>query len=228
MITRLDGVGCACAASNHGCRLVVLTGGPGAGKTAVLEVVRRAFCEHIVVLPEAATVLFGGGFPRHDTDAGRRAAQEAIFRVQRAMETMAIAEGRAAVALYDRGTLDGLAYWPDGTAAAGKALGIRREEELARYHAVIHLRTPPPDRYDYSNPVRRESFTEALALDTRIADAWSGHPRRVFVECAEDFIAKLANAVAAIRAEVPACCRSHPIAELREAPGSMHCHVAGE
>ena len=33
---------------------IVLTGGPGGGKTAVLEVVRRHFCEHVVVLPEAA------------------------------------------------------------------------------------------------------------------------------------------------------------------------------
>lgn len=79
---------CACAESSHACGLVVLTGGPGAGKTAVLEVVRRAFCKHIVVLPETATILFGGGFPRHDNDAGRRAAQDAIFHVQRALETM--------------------------------------------------------------------------------------------------------------------------------------------
>jgi predicted ATPase len=42
-------------------KLVVLTGGPGAGKTALLEVVRRHFCEHVVVLPEAASIVFGGG-----------------------------------------------------------------------------------------------------------------------------------------------------------------------
>ena len=40
---------------------MVLTGGPGAGKTAVLEVVRRTFCEHVTVLPEAASILFMGG-----------------------------------------------------------------------------------------------------------------------------------------------------------------------
>src|SRR5215471_20537779 len=120
---------CACNETRHDCRLVVLTGGPGAGKTAVLEIVKKTLCKHIVVLPEAATILFGGGFPRHDTDAGRRAAQEAIFRVQRSMETMAREEGVASIALCDRGTLDGLAYWPGGTQAACAALGIRRETE---------------------------------------------------------------------------------------------------
>ena len=29
-------------------------------KDAVLELIRRAFCEHVVVLPEAAGILFGG------------------------------------------------------------------------------------------------------------------------------------------------------------------------
>lgn len=38
----------------HERRRVVLTGGPGAGKTAVLELIRRSFCEHVKVLPEAA------------------------------------------------------------------------------------------------------------------------------------------------------------------------------
>jgi predicted ATPase len=208
---------CACAQQRHACRLVVLTGGHGAGKTAVLEVVRRAFCEHIAVLPESATVLFGGGYPRHETDAGRRAAQDAIFHVQRSMEAMSRDEGHVAIALCDRGTLDGLAYWPGGIDAACAALGIRREEELARYHAVVHLRTPSMQQgYNHSNPVRRESAAEAAALDARILAAWDGHPRRIVVESQGEFLAKLAHAVEAIRCEVPECCRQHPIAELGE------------
>ena len=217
-------MGCACAELRHDCRLVVLTGGPGAGKTAVLEVVRRAFCEHILVLPESATVLFGGGFPRHDTDAGQRAAQNAIFHVQRSMETMSREEGRVAVALCDRGTLDGLAYWPGGIDAACRALGIAREAELARYQAVIHLRTPAADRgYDHSNPVRRESAAEALALDARVLAAWDGHPHRVVIESEGEFLHKIAHAVQAIRDQVPECCRAHAIAELAEPAQEAGC-----
>ena len=39
-------------------------GRPGAGKTAVLELIQRSFCGHVRVLPESAGILFGGGFPR--------------------------------------------------------------------------------------------------------------------------------------------------------------------
>src|SRR5262245_25592869 len=86
-------------------KLLVLTGGPGGGKTAVLEIVRKHFCEHVVVLPEAATIIFGGGFPRGVSAAARRAAQRAIFHVQLELEAMAIEEGRAPVVLCDRGTV---------------------------------------------------------------------------------------------------------------------------
>lgn len=71
-------VPCECATA-HDRRRVVLTGGPGAGKTAVLELIRQSFCEHVKVLPEAASVVFGGGFPREDDPECKRAAQRAIF-----------------------------------------------------------------------------------------------------------------------------------------------------
>lgn len=70
----------------HVRRRIVLTGGPGAGKTALLELIRQSFCEHVTVLPEAASIVFGGGFPRHDDDECRRAAQRAIYHVQRQLE----------------------------------------------------------------------------------------------------------------------------------------------
>jgi dephospho-CoA kinase len=52
---------CDCS-ETHKTRRVVLTGGPGAGKTAVLELIRQDFCKHVKVLPESASILFGGDF----------------------------------------------------------------------------------------------------------------------------------------------------------------------
>lgn len=206
---------CTCTGrERHATKLVVLTGGPGGGKTAVLEIVRRAFCEHVAILPEAATILFGGGFPRARTAEGARATQRLVFGIQRELERAACEGGTFAVALCDRGTLDGLAYWPAGSPAE---LGIDRAAELHRYAAVIHLR---PARaaagYDRSNPARIETAEEALAVDARIEAAWDGHPKRFFVEAEGDFIAKVARAVALIRDEIPACCRAHRITELGE------------
>ena len=95
----------------HVKRRVVLTGGPGAGKTAILELVRQSFCEHVKILPESAGIVFGGGFPRDGRLEFRRAAQRAIFYVQRELEEAADADNPALV-LCDRGTVDGGAYWP--------------------------------------------------------------------------------------------------------------------
>lgn len=209
---------CACKEARHACRLVVLTGGPGAGKTAVLEVVRKRFCEHIAVLPESATILFGGGFPRRSTDSARRAGQRAIFHVQRELERMVVDEAKAAVVLCDRGTLDGLVYWPGEPVTFERDLGTTREAELARYASVIHLRTPHAGLgYNHRNPVRTESAAQAVAADARTFDAWAGHPRRFVVESCDDFLDKLARVIALIRDEVPACCRAHTVSEIGEA-----------
>jgi hypothetical protein len=173
---------------------------------------RRSFCRHIGVLPEAASILFGGGFPRRDTPTARACGQRAIFRVQTELERMAQGEREVAVALCDRGTLDGLAYCDGDGDALLRELGTTRARELARYAAVIHLRTPAEGQgYNHRNPMRTESAEEAAALDARIVAAWQGHPRRMFVENHGDFMSKLTHAVDLIRVEVPPCCRRHQV-----------------
>lgn len=199
MITRCECVG------THQPRKVVLTGGPGAGKTAALEVIRQEFCEHVVVLPEAAGILFAGGFPRTQHPEHGRAAQRAIYYIQRELE-VAAAVRNPAVILCDRGTVDGSAYWP-GPDDFWAQVGSTREAELARYDVVIHLRTPPDGAYNFSNPLRHESPAEARAIDDRILHAWEGHPRRVIIEPQSDFLIKVTKAIEAVTGEVPACCR---------------------
>ncbi len=191
-------------APRHPCRLIVLTGGPGAGKTAVLEVIRRNFGGQVFVLPEAASILFRGGFPRGSRPSERRCAQRAIFQVQRQLERLALEDGPHLVALCDRGTVDGLAYWPGDPAAFWSELGTDRATELARYHAVIHLRTPDDaGGYDHSNPVRRESAEEAAVVDAAIHAAWEGHPRRYTVESTVDFMDKVVRVLALLAGEMP-------------------------
>jgi predicted ATPase len=130
---------CACR-EPHPLKRVVLTGGPGAGKTAVLELIRQSLCEHVVVLPEAAGIVFGGGFPRTQSVPVRSAAQRAIFFVQRELEAAA-GSTNPAIVLCDRGTVDGAAYWP-GPDTLWSSVGVTRADEIARYDTVIHLRTP--------------------------------------------------------------------------------------
>jgi len=208
---------CACT-QIHPAKRIVLTGGPGAGKTAVLELMRKTLCEHVKVVPEAAGVVFGGGFPRGDALEARRAAQRAIFYVQRELEVAVLATN-AAIALCDRGTIDGFAYWP-GPGELWATVGTTHAAELARYASVIHLRTPTFDGgYNRQNPLRLESAAEAALIDARIAGAWAEHPRRFEVPPMPDFLAKVARVVELVRGELPECCRRHPVAELGETEG---------
>ncbi|PZR04520.1 MAG: hypothetical protein DI536_34115 [Archangium gephyra] len=202
----------------HERRRLVLTGGPGAGKTAVLELVRQYFCRHIDVLPEAASVLFGGGFRRATTLRGRQAAQRAIYHVQRELESVAMAESNPAIILCDRGTVDGAAYWP-GPGDFWKEVATTTEDELKRYDAVIHLRTPTATGgYNHQNPVRVESASEAAVIDLQIAKVWEGHPRRFIVENTTDFLKKAHQAIQILRAEMPECCRRHLVPGVDQHP----------
>ena len=199
---------CSCTEVHHP-RRIVLTGGPGAGKTAVLEMVRTSLCQHVHVLPEAASIVFGGGFPRHGDPTCRRAAQRAIVHLQRELEVVG-GEHNAAIVLCDRGTIDGLAYWPDPVEDFWESAGTTLEAELARYDCVIHLRTPALGRgYNHVNPVRTESAHDAAEIDERILGAWSGHQRRFVVDATGEFLDKAAQALRLLRAELPACCAGH-------------------
>jgi predicted ATPase len=198
---------CHCTQLSHDPTFVVLTGGPGAGKTAVLEIVRKNFCAHVAVLPEAAGIVYGGGFPRRPDTIARKAAQRGMFHIQRELERMSIEEQKYAVILCDRGTIDGLAYWPDEPDELWRDVGTSLELELARYGTVIHLRTPAPTRYNHHNPLRLETPEEAAQIDDKIARAWDNHPRRVFVPSTDMFLDKARAAIAIIEEQIPACCR---------------------
>ena len=197
---------CACARRHH-TRRIVLTGGPGAGKTAVLELVRQQFCPHVHVLPEAAGIVFGGGFPRSAQSTDRRAAQRAIFAVQRELEQMGDATN-AAIVVCDRGTVDGAAYWP-GPDDFWSAVGTTRDGEMRRYDAVIHLRTPPLGAgYNNGNPLRTESAEMAAQIDESLLKIWESHPRRFIVPPSSDFLEKAARTIQILRDEMPECCNA--------------------
>jgi predicted ATPase len=185
---------------------VVVTGGPGAGKTALLELARRISCEHVAVLPESASIVFGGGFPRLRDDPARSCSQRAIFHVQSELEALARGRKNTALVLCDRGTVDGLAYWPAGPGDYWAQLGTSHEKELARYDGVLHLEVPPAQHGYATTAMRIESPDEAASIDDRIAEAWAAHPQVERVASNANFVTKMDEATQALRRLAPACC----------------------
>jgi len=175
------------------CR-IVLTGGPGGGKTTAADMLRREVGERIVIVPESATMLFSGGFPRCEEPVARCAIQRAIFHVQRNLEEVQSARYPGRVLLCDRGTVDGAAYWPsEDPEAFFTDLGTTLETELLRYDAVLFFETAAVGNLsiETGNPVRTESNREAVALDRRLRELWQQHPNFVHIHHNHSFMAKL-------------------------------------
>lgn len=186
------------------CR-IVLTGGPGGGKTTAADLFRREIGDAVVVVPEAATTLFLGGFPRTDDARARRAVQTAIYHVQRNLEDIQQALYPDRLLLCDRGTVDGAAYWPEGGPDGYfDALGTTLDAELARYDAVIFFESAALGdlSIEGGNPTRIESNAAARALDHRLRALWSKHPRFLLVPHDRSFIHKITTGLEALQALV--------------------------
>lgn len=183
----------ASESNNHRCR-IVLTGGPGGGKTTAADMFRREIGERIVVVPEAATMIFSGGFPRRDDGHAVELVQRAIYHVQRNLEDVQAAEYPERVLLCDRGTVDGAAYWPGEPASFFEAMGTSLEDELARYDGVIFFESAAVGGLgiEGGNPERRESLDEAAALDRELREIWGQHPRFRVVHHTPSFLKKIA------------------------------------
>ncbi len=180
-------------------KLIVITGGPGAGKTAIIEMTRKLLSDQSVILPEAASIVFGGGFWRLASLSAKTAAQRAIYHLQTEMENLVCEEKKWSMGLCDRGTLDGLAYWPKSEKLFFEIRNTSLEKELNKYHAVIHLRSPSDEHgYNQHNPLRIENSTEAQMIDEKIANIWKNHPRYEVILSTKNFMAKAQIAIDSI------------------------------
>lgn len=188
---------------NGRCRIVV-TGGPGGGKTTAADLFRRELGERVVVVPESATLLFQGGFPRSAELHARKSAQRAIYHVQRNLEDVQSALYPQRILLCDRGTVDGAAYWPDESQSFFDAVGSSLPLELARYDAVIFFESAAVGgiSIEGGNPARVESNAEALLIDRKLRAIWSQHSRFVVVPHNPSFVKKILFGLAALESIV--------------------------
>ena len=188
--------------TTNGTHRIVLTGGPGGGKTTAADLIRREIGDRIVIVPEAATMLFAGGFPRSEEYDAQVSAQKAIYHVQNNIEDVICAMYPGRVLLCDRGTVDGAAYWPKDHSCDDffQCMHTTKESELSRYDAVLFFETAAVGdiSIEGGNPFRTESNKKAIELDKRLRDMWSQHPNYKFIPHQGSFIEKLKTALEAL------------------------------
>jgi predicted ATPase len=182
---------------------IVVTGGPGAGKTSVWRALTSSHAGRLAPVPEVATLLFQHVFPGVQNLAERRAVQRAIFEVQRNLE--AVHDSRRApdqVLLCDRGVPDGAGYWPEGPEAFFQSMRADWEAEIRRYDAVLFLETAAAGGLSIAagNAVRSETLEAAVLVDQQLRAVWRTHPNCVFIAHETEFAAKVARGSAVLRA----------------------------
>jgi AAA domain len=178
------------------CRRIALSGGPGGGKTTAAELFRCEMSDRVKIAPEAATLVFSGGFPRSEHPQAIIAAQRAIYHVQRNLEDSLALLCPEHLMLCDRGTVDGGAYWPGESEEDFFAdMGSSLEQELERYAAVLFFESAAVGGHgiELGNPIRTETQNQAVKLDYRLRSLWQQHPRFILVPNQASFFQKIAN-----------------------------------
>ena len=172
---------------------IVLTGGPGGGKTTALDLFRRELSGKIASVPESATMIFSGGVERSTKAEVIRSQQIAIFNLQKNLEYAVRTMYPERLILCDRGSLDGLAYWPGSQADFFTTMDSTFEYELSRYDAVIFFETAAKSGQGIksNNLVRNESDKQAIELDKKLYDIWSQHHNFNPIASSESFIKKI-------------------------------------
>jgi hypothetical protein len=162
---------------------IVLTGGPGGGKTTLIEELARDpdWRGRFLALPEAIHSAGRVGIsPREPL------FQRLMVETQRALEAAlarTLEPDDPRFLLCHRGTLDPLAFWLDrgwDEAAFFAYTRTSRAEHHDRYRAVIHLVTAadgaPAFYRRWPDAHRPETIAEAVRLDWLLERAWGGHP----------------------------------------------------
>jgi len=160
---------------------IVLTGGPGAGKTVITTAIAAGDTNRFVRVPEAATHVYDSMQTRWDRldVPGRRDVQRKIYFHQIEQEDRLAAEFPDKIILLDRGTIDGAAYWPEGPDGYWTDLQTTLAAQLTRYDAVIWMQTGAALGHydgDASNACRFEDDAAAIESGLLLGKLWGGHP----------------------------------------------------
>lgn len=191
---------------------IVLTGGPCAGKTTALAKIVEKFSDMgylVFVLPEAATLMHQAGVNFLTTDRSYYYnAEKALLKFQIEMENTFVqllkSQEKPGLLICDRGVMDIAAYldtesWQALTDELSYSNVKLRDE---RYDAVIHMVTAANGAEQFysreNNVARTESVEQAIFIDNRLIQVWTGHPHLRIVGNEYGFEHKINKTIAEI------------------------------
>jgi len=186
---------------------IVLTGGPGAGKSVISRRIAASDPNRFVLVPEAATQVYDALQTRWDRLdlEGRRDVQRKIYRLQVDQEDRTARANPGKILLLDRGTVDGAAYWPDGPDEYWRDVGSTLEAEVKRYDAILWMESAAAlGLYDgdSSNFCRFEDAAGAIESGKLLLKLWGGHPNLKHIGA----FANLNDKIAAVKEVIDALC----------------------
>jgi tRNA (Thr-GGU) A37 N-methylase len=164
-------------------KVIVLTGGPGGGKSSLIEDLRKnpELSGKFVFLPETAEISRFVQISSKEKLFQRLMVNTQISLERGLDQTLGEKDRRAIVC--HRGSLDPLAFWMKRGWPEEEFFiftGFSRSEHYHRYACVLHLVTSAmgvPEHYTrWPHAHRPEEPEEAILLDRYLERAWGGHP----------------------------------------------------
>lgn len=191
---------------------VVLTGGPCAGKTTV-QAMMSTFFENIgwkvYRVPEAATLLLGGGvkfadLDENDVNTFQENLLKTLLQLEKTYFDMAATSKKDTLVISDRGAMDPSSYMKAEQWQTLLDNNNWNNVSLrdARYDQVIHLVTAAQGAEEFytlaNNHSRSEPVEEARKLDKITQQSWVGHPYVDVIDNSTDFQKKVRRAIDAV------------------------------
>lgn len=187
---------------------IVLTGGPGAGKTSSLPVVKEAFEAlgyKVIVVGETATEMKKSGVAPWNCDNFQLSRMKLQLEKERVLEECARRMGEEKVLIVcDRGAMDTKCYsGAERFAGYCDALGKSEVELRDSYGAVFHLESAGKGDTSYyftgEGTDRTETPEESASQDDRLLSAWCGHPHVRIIPCEDSFEKKTSHLIEEIK-----------------------------
>ena len=190
---------------------IVLTGGPCAGKTSAINLIKKVFSERgyaVLHCAEVPTDLIMSGIAPW-TIEDFFDFEDAVLNTQITREmtiekySQKLKDVDKVIIICDRGIMDIKAYMNNEEFT--KLLeynNMNENDALTEYDAIFHLVTAACGAKEFytleNNSARSETIEQAIELDRKTLTAWVGHPHLRIIDNNIDFDAKLNNLITAM------------------------------